>query len=122
MKKNGNFIISILLLAASTALTSCGEKKPEGILTRVEMVSLMEDIYIAEEKVNNLALKRDSAKMVFEAMSRKVFEDAAASDSLFKRSIDYYMERPKEMELIYTALVDSLQLREQRAPFGAEHQ
>ena len=104
------------------ALISCGEKKPEGILSRAEMVSIMEEIYIAEEKVNHLGLARDSAKTVFGAMEEKVFESAALNDSLFMRSFDYYMEHPKEMELIYTALVDSLQLREQRAPYSAEHQ
>ena len=52
-------------------------------------------------------------------MENKVFEKAAISDSLFRKSFDYYMERPREMELIYTALVDSLQLKEQRAPMEA---
>lgn len=123
MKKNRDFITSILLTASvCVALLSCGEKKPEGILSRAEMVSIMEDIYIAEEKVNHLALARDSAKVVFEAMGDRVFENAAVSDSVFKRSFDYYMEHPSEMELIYTALVDSLQLLEQRAPFSADHQ
>lgn len=123
MKKNRNFIPCLLLTATvCAALFSCGEKKPQGILTQAAMVRIMEDIYIAEEKVNNLALSRDSAKIVFEAMGDKVFANAAVSDSVFKRSFDYYMERPREMELIYTALVDSLQLREQRAPFSVEHQ
>lgn len=82
----------------------------------------MEELYIAEEKVNQLVLSRDSAKSVFNVMSQKVFESAAVNDSIFKRSFDYYMERPKEMELIYTALVDTLQLREQRAPFRPDEQ
>lgn len=80
------------------------------------MVEIMEDLYIAEEKVNYLALSRDSAVAVAALMENKVFEKAAISDSLFRKSFDYYMERPREMELIYTALVDSLQLKEQRAP------
>lgn len=80
------------------------------------MVEIMEDLYIAEEKVNYLALSRDSAVEVAALMENKVFEKAAISDSLFRKSFDYYMERPREMELIYTALVDSLQLKEQRAP------
>lgn len=123
MKKIKVFITSTLLAASiGVALISCGEKKPEGVLSRAEMVAIMEDIYLSEEKVNHLALKRDSAKIVFEAMKDKVFEHAAVSDSAFKRSFDYYMEHPQEMELIYTALVDSLQLLEQRAPFGAEQQ
>lgn len=82
----------------------------------------MEELYIAEEKVNHLALSRDSARQVFDVMGTKVFESAAISDSVFRESFDYYMERPREMELIYTALVDTLQLREQRAPFSLEHQ
>ena len=80
------------------------------------MVDIMEDLYIAEEKVNYLALSRDSAMEVATLMEKKVFEKAAIKDSLFLKSFDYYMEHPREMELIYTALVDSLQLREQRAP------
>ena len=82
----------------------------------------MQELYIAEEKVNHLALSRDSAKQVAEIMDYKVFENAAVTDTVFQKSLDYYMERPKELELIYTALVDTLQLREQRAPFRADHQ
>lgn len=121
MKKIQAFItITFLATSICVALISCGEKKPEGVLSRAEMVAIMEDIYLSEEKVNHLALKRDSAKIVFAAMKDKIFANAAVSDSAFKRSFDYYMEHPQEMELIYTALVDSLQLLEQRAPFGAE--
>lgn|SRR5688572_1462469 len=103
-------------------MVSCGGKRPDGILSRQEMVQVMEELYLAEEKVNHLTLSRDSSKKVFEHMGRKVFESAAISDTIFKKSFDYYMERPREMELIYTALVDTLQLREQRAPFTLEHQ
>lgn len=83
-------------------------------------MQVMEDLYIAEEKVNHLYLSRDSAKQVFKAMSEKVFLDAAVTDSAFRKSFDYYMERPRQMEIIYTALVDTLQLREQRAPIHAD--
>jgi hypothetical protein len=81
------------------------------------MVQVMQEVYLAEEKVNYLALPRDSAKHVAGVLTAKVFEEAAVQDSVFKKSFDYYMEHPREMELIYTALVDTLQLREQRAPF-----
>lgn len=80
------------------------------------MVKIMEELYVAEEKVNHLSLSRDSAIEVFSVLKVKVFQDAVKSDTLFKKSLDYYMERPKELELIYTALVDTLHLREQRSP------
>ena len=112
------YIIHLIFwLAAMAGLVSCGDRRPEHVLSKAEMVKIMEEMYIAEEKVNHLALSRDSAKEVFSVMGAKVFERAAVSDSVFKRSFDYYMEHPREMELIYTALVDTLQLREQRAPF-----
>lgn len=101
---------------------SCEERRPDEILSKAEMVRVMEELYIAEEKVNHLALSRDSARRVFDVMGAKIFQSAAISDTVFRKSFDYYMERPREMELIYTALVDTLQLREQRAPFTSEHQ
>jgi len=82
----------------------------------------MEEIYIAEEKINHLALSRDSSKKVFMIMQSKLFENAGVTDTVFRKSFDYYMEHPKQMELIYTALVDTLQLREQRAPFSSGDQ
>lgn len=113
----------LLFLIALISASSCSEKRPEGILSKGEMVQVLEDIYLAEEKVNHLALSRDSAREVAAAMTARVFERAAVTDSVFRKSIDYYMERPVEMELIYTALVDTLQLREQRAPmFTPDHQ
>jgi hypothetical protein len=103
-------------------MNSCAEKTPEGILSKEEMVQVMEELYIAEEKVNHLSLSRDSSKQVATFMQSRVFENAAVDDTLFKRSFDYYMEHPRDMELIYTALVDTLQLREQRAPYRPDQQ
>jgi hypothetical protein len=111
----------ILFVAVCAAWVSCAEKSPEDVLTKQEMVQIMEELYIAEEKINHLALSRDSARKVFLALKAEVFESAAIKDTVFKKSLDHYMERPKEMELIYTALVDSLQLREQRVPFHTDH-
>jgi hypothetical protein len=78
------------------------------------MVKAMTEIYLAEQKINRLGVPRDSAEHEFERFKRLVFEKIDVSDSVFKRSFDYYMDRPKEMEVIFTALVDSLSLMEQR--------
>ena len=89
-----------MFLALFAGAMSCAERPPEGILSKQQMVQVMEELYIAEEKVNHLALRRDSAKIVASAMTAKVFEKAAVGDSIFRKSFDYYMERPREMELI----------------------
>jgi hypothetical protein len=118
VKRLNDFLIRIFIsLTILVWAISCDKKRPEGILSRQEMVQVMQEVYLAEEKVNYLALPRDSARQVAAALTAKVFQKAAVQDSVFKKSFDYYMEHPREMELIYTALVDTLQLREQRAPF-----
>ena len=116
------FLRGFFLGVVFAGMISCAEKRPDNILTEQEMAGVMEELYVAEEKINHLALSRDSSKKVFTIIQSKVFEDAAMTDSLFRKSFDYYMGHPKQMELIYTALVDSLQLREQRAPFSSEAQ
>ncbi len=111
---------SIILLVCAALGFSCEEKRPDEILTAAEMVQIMRELYVVEEKVNRLAVARDSAKQVAAFLNGKVFAAAGTTDSTFRRSIDYYMERPKEMERIYTALVDTLQLQEQRAPYRVD--
>lgn len=96
---------------------SCGSggKPPEGILTQEEMVYALTHIYIAEEKVKSMNLSMDSSRQVFDSIEKRVLNKWAINDSLVKKSIDYYMEHPKELEQIYATLVDSLNLMEQRA-------
>lgn len=109
-----NYIIGALLF-----LVCCqqAEEKPVGILPRQDMVRVLSELYILEEKVARLSLPADSAQKVFELLRYNVFKDAGVPDSVFKKSFDYYMDHPIEMEKVYSVLVDSLQLREQRAPF-----
>jgi hypothetical protein len=106
----------LLFPALLGVLFSCNKSaRPEGILSHTDMVATLTEIYVAEEKVNRLGLVRDSGEKVFDSMRVRIFRNMSYPDSVFKKSLDYYTDRPKEMEVIYTALVDSLQLREQRA-------
>lgn len=90
------------------------DRKPGGILSQDEMVQVLADIYVSEEKVSSLNLANDSAQAVCDVLRAKVLENVSMTDSVFKKSFDYYMDRPADMEAIYTILVDTLQLREQR--------
>ncbi|HEY9045233.1 MAG TPA: DUF4296 domain-containing protein [Ohtaekwangia sp.] len=105
------------LLLIVTGMWSCAtkESKPEGILPPDVMSNTIAEVLLAEEKVNHLHLTNDSAKKVFAVMRGKVFQKTGVPDSVFDRSMNYYIDHPKELEQIYTALVDSLNLKEQRA-------
>ena len=103
--------ICVLILCFSC---SDGDRNDKDILTRGQMVKAMTEIYLSEQKINRLGLPRDSAEREFDLFKQLVFKKIDVSDSVFKRSFDYYMDRPKEMEVIFSALVDSLSLMEQR--------
>jgi hypothetical protein len=109
--------LSAVPILLAILLSCCAkEERPAGILSREQMVKVLMDIYITEEKVNRLSLRQDSALAVFDRMEQKIFERAGAKDSMFEKSFDYYFSRPEELHLIYSAVVDSLQLKEQRTP------
>jgi hypothetical protein len=93
---------------------SCKQEKPSDILSHQEMARAILNVYTTEQKVVTLRLRSDSSKIVFEKLKNKLFERDSLQDSLFRKSLDYYIDRPKELELIYTAVVDSLNLMEQR--------
>jgi len=107
--------ICVLILCCSC---TDNDRNSNDILTREEMVKTMTEIYLAEQKINRLGLPRDSAAREFDHFKHVIFEKIDVSDSAFKRSFDYYMDRPKEMEIIFTALVDSLNLMEQRIEYS----
>ncbi len=95
-------------------------ERPAGILSEQEMVKVLMEIYINEEKVNRLSLRQDSALVVFDRFESKTYQKVGVTDSVFQRSLDYYFGHPRELQAIYSAVVDSLQLREQRVTTSAK--
>jgi hypothetical protein len=105
-------LISGLIVLIALA---CGkEKRPVFVLSEEEMARVMMEIYISEEKINRLNLRRDSAEKIFGEASPIIFARVGVPDSVFKKSYEYYFNRPKDLERIYTSIVDSLNLREQQ--------
>lgn len=113
-------VVSLLLLIIQGCHTA--EKRPDDVLDQATMVKTLSDIYVVEEKVRRLSLSTDSTQEVFERLKSKIFEADSIEDSVFRKSLDYYMGRPKELQEIYTALVDSLNLREQRESVKAKEE
>lgn len=105
-----NILAGMLLLLAA----ACGNSRPEGVLSEKEMVHIMSELYLAEERASRLAVPYDSLKKVFPRFSDKAFERAGVTDSVFSKSVDYYMTNPDRLEKIYATLIDSLNLRAQR--------
>jgi hypothetical protein len=100
---------------AAVLLLSCGEKRPEGILSKDQMVSALTDFYLKEAKVNTLGLHTDSATTLMEHYKDEYARGKKFADTTLDVSYQYYLNRPLEISTIYDRVIDSLALREQRA-------
>ena len=117
--KGIHFLLVVCLISASACDT---EKKEQKVLAREDMVRVLTEIYLAEEKVQRVGVKADSSAKLFARMNKKIEQRTGIPDSVFQESLRYYMERPTELQEIYTILVDSLSLMEQRSSFGTDAQ
>ena len=112
-----------IFIGCITFLFSCGgEERPADILTPEDMVNSLIELYVMEGKVSNIPANRDSVLKIFDYMEIRTFEKLGISDTVFKKSYNYYLDRPKELEEIYTILIDSLSLREQQEKVGPDSQ
>ena len=93
---------------------SCKEsKQQEEFLSEAEMVHILMELYKAEAKLDKLSISQDSLTKLAPKMQERVFVKTGVSQSMYKKSMEYYVANPKKMESVYTALVDSLSLLEQ---------
>lgn len=112
-----------LAIVLATTMFACVNKqeKPKGVLSQSEMVAFLIDMHIAEARVNDLSVRRDSAVYLFEVMEDSLFrKHGIAADSIYLASYEYYLNNIGEMEKIYSAVVDSLSLRERLSKMEKE--
>jgi hypothetical protein len=96
-------------------LASCGgSSTPAGILDEKQMTKVLLEIYLAEAKVLELHVGRDSAERVFHVFEHRILEKLDIPSNKYKKSYQYYLDNPAKLERVYAAVVDSLSLREQR--------
>lgn len=110
----------LFLLAVSCLFFSCGktEEVPEGLLSQEQMIELMIDIRIAEGEVVNLLLTKDSAQALFKTLEDKIFETHNVDTTYYKDSYQYYLLHPDEGAVIYSAVLDSLNLMKEKISSG----
>jgi hypothetical protein len=110
-----------LMLAGGLLLVACArQERPKGVLSEKKMVQLMMEIYITEEKASRIPVPYDSMTKLFPYFREELLKRSGVTDSIFKLSWNYYMADPKKMEYLYTAVIDSLNLREQAFPDGSK--
>ncbi len=101
-------------------IVSCGSPgRPEGVLTQPQLAALIVDVYVAEARLDQLPLQKDSAIRFFIPFEEKLLKSRGVSDSALKETYAYYLANPKELEQVYDSVIDTLVLRDQRATAAA---
>jgi hypothetical protein len=95
-----------LLFSLIILLFSCGDKVPKDILSIQQMQDIQWDLMRADEMVDYYrasdTLYRPEQKR--EEYYSKIFSIHRTSKEVFKRSLDYYTARPKELKKILDAM------------------
>ena len=94
---------------------SSKDKLPENVLDKEEMVGIFIEKYIVEGKLIEAKLKTDSAQAVFAYGKSRILEEKGITEEVYKESMVYYNGHPKQLEAIFETVLDSLNLRKQRA-------
>jgi hypothetical protein len=104
----------LLFTILAVMAVSCAKQRNEvAPLTREQMVSVMIDVYLSESRSSYLQFPRDSAYRLFVAHQDSLLYHHHVADSTLRKAYSYYLNHPEELELIYDAIIDSLNLRQQ---------
>jgi hypothetical protein len=101
-----------VILLVLTGCISSSKKIPKGIMSEEQMVAYLIDLQLADAKISTLNLPEDSIMKFYDKLELELFKKHNITDSLYIKSVSYYLYDVKGMEDIYSAVVDSLSLRE----------
>lgn len=85
---------------------------PAGILSEDEMVKVLIDIQLTEGIVSAIPIPYDSSQVLYSLMEKDVFSKHGVQDSVFTKSMLFYLEDAKKMDRIYGRVIDSLTVLE----------
>jgi hypothetical protein len=91
------------------------EKRPAGILDRQEYAEYLVNVYVAEAKLNSYMITPDSAMKLFVPFEQSLQKKLGKSDSVVQKTYLWYQAHPEEWAEVYTAVIDTLNLLEQKA-------
>jgi hypothetical protein len=108
---------SVLLFSAACSNGS----KPEGVLEKPQMLSLLTDIHLLDGELYNISQQADSLYKFGTNKYKAVFKKHHTTDTQFKKSLKYYTRQPEEIQEMYDSLtvivqrkIDSLNKKSQK--------
>ena len=111
-----NLLRTALLALAPVLLSQCERPEeqvpPAKLLPQAQMVSLLVDLHVTEARVEASRLPHDSARVLYREQAKSVYWRHNTDEQAFRESMRYYATHGKDLEEIYTTVVDSIQARQ----------
>ncbi len=109
-----------IIIVIGALLSACSNSKPNDVLDRNQMASILIEMYINESKINELGVRADSVGILNQIMLKQTLEQKNVSEDVYVKSYDYYINHLKRFEEVYSIVIDSLKVRESHAQQKAE--
>ena len=81
-------------------------------MPRPQLVSLLADLHTLEARVEAAGLTPDSARALYLQQQKAILWRREVSDSLFQQSYRYYASHGKDLDEIYSVVIDTLAMRQ----------
>ena len=106
-------VLSLLLSGLfSGCQTSEEVVPPQPLMPRPQIVSLLADLHTLEARVEAAGLSPDSARALYLQQQKAILWRREVSDSLFLQSYRYYASHGKDLDEIYSVVIDTLAMRQ----------
>ena len=106
MRRSFYFIICIIM-GCNTA-----DQITDTLLNEVVMSNILLDVHLLESKINTLGKKGDTSFQIYDHFEKLILEKHGVDSLVYTQNLAYYLEHPSLLEKVYTAIIDSLLLRE----------
>lgn len=118
--RKGLLLLGALLMALGCETRNykpLGETEvPQEVLPVDSMSLIMEEIHLAEAKVNKLSPKQERGTLLYLKLQDSLLNQHGLDTGRLNRSFRFYTRHPVMMEKVYERVVDSLKSRQHNRP------
>lgn len=102
------FLLSIIFLGGCVKPKST----PPDLIGKAKMSEILVNIHVTEANIEQEQIQLDSAKAIYYSAHKDILAEYNVSEEQFKTSFLYYLGEVKQMDEIYTLVLDKLSVME----------
>ena len=109
----GQIVHTYFIFLTIFIIFSCVSEVEEKIIDKEDMVKILIEMHLVEKSIDNLKLDADTSRALFKIKEDQIFDKYSIDEELYRKSFSYYFFDPKELDVVYERVIDSLMLYQQ---------